>query len=122
MKAETTAMVESFRQAFSESPQGRNTPPAEIEFRAKELHPGKYSKALRETTSKDDEWWDKANLFKQQGFYVNFQGSKWIGPLTTTNESENVYGLQYQRVSKRVSADPGPPNAGERHERGPGRF
>ena len=86
MKAETTAMAESFQQAFRELPQGRNAPPEEIERRVKELHPEKYLKAVKKTDSKEDEWWDKADLLKQQGFYVNYKEGKWLSPQNITQE------------------------------------
>lgn len=86
MKAETTAMALSFQQAFREHPQGRNAPSEEIERRVAELHPNMYLKALKEDNSKDDEWWDRADTMKQQGFYVGYKEGRWLKPQSITKE------------------------------------
>lgn len=90
MSSETKAMYKSFKQAKKELPKAKN---AEIEKRAKKLHK-KYHKEIFDQIKEKEiklnkEWWNKANLNKQRGFYVQFEEGKWISPSDFTESEVN---------------------------------
>jgi len=91
ISSETKAMDKSFKQAKKELPKAGNE---EIEKRANELYKKYYNELLEKITEKEiesnREWWDKANMNKQNGFYVGFDGGKWVSPATFSEREVNV--------------------------------
>ncbi|MBW7892157.1 MAG: AbiV family abortive infection protein [Chitinophagaceae bacterium] len=79
IRSETLAMEKSIKQAILELP---NEEDHKIEKRARELQAENFKLFYESYTEdkKNREWWDSANIFKQNGFYVGYSDSKWTSP------------------------------------------
>jgi AbiV family abortive infection protein len=81
ISTETLSMVKSFKQAQEDMPKATIK---ELEKRAKELHKviriNLLNDAYNNERKENIEWWDKANITKQNGFYVDFKNGRWHAP------------------------------------------